>query len=498
MCVARAHGLPVRRLVSEHRWFVAVLLLGLLLRVATSIAYRPMLVGLTDVWAYLGESWQFNIPFHFIGAPDRPFGYPLALWLLARPFGFHAGIVTTLQHLAGLATGTLAYVALVRLGVRRWIAVLAAAFVLFDTHLVALEENLLPETFFTFLLMTAAVLIALARSSLTALALSGVLLGLAATLRFAAFTAAIGWGVYLLWQYWRRPLAIGVAVLGLAIPLGAYGGAHASATGRFGFSDASGRFLYARVAGIADCSKMKVPAGTRSLCQPASQRLNNPVFYLWDSRSPMRHLFPGWGATAAEQHAQDQLLHRFAVAAIRARPFAYLGVAAGDFLHDLTPGYHGLSEENSLELPPRLEPDAGPLAAARWPGFRNEARWPAPLLHGLSKVLATPVWFLAFATVLGVVEFGVWLTRLIRRRPLGLSRWPVTFLFLSMPLATLVGASAVAQYGLRFVVAVAPLIVVGGGLAVEDALEELSASRKTGLRWLRALGASRALRVKAR
>jgi hypothetical protein len=191
-------------------------------------------------------------------------------------------------------------------------------------------------------------------------------------------------------------------------------------------------------------------------------------------------MFPGWGTTADQQHTEDQLLHRFAVAAIRARPFAYLRLTGADFLHDLEPGNHLRYQEQALYLPAKVNPDAGPLAATTWPGYRNQARWPAPVLHQLSRVLRTPRWLLAATTVLAIFELLVWITRAFRRMQSGFPRRYATLLFTGMPLATLVATSATTQYGLRFVVAVAPLLVVGGGLAIEDAIGEWQARRARG------------------
>jgi hypothetical protein len=298
-------------------------------------------------------------------------------------------------------------------------------------------------------------------------------------MRFAALPAAVPWLVYLLWRHWRRPLLVVCAVAGLLVPLGAYAGEHASATGRLGFTDASGLYLYSRVAYIADCSKMHVPAGTRSLCQPGSQRVKDPSYYVWQPTSPDRKLFPGWGATPNIQHHRDGVLRKFAVAAIEARPFAYLGLAGDDFLRFFTPGKQSGYTEAELHLPAHQRSAAGSLAMSVWPSFRNETRWPAPLLYRLGKVFRTPRWLLAATTLLGLVELLVVLVRAIMRRAPLFPRRMGTLLFLGMPLATLVAAAGTAEYGLRYIAAVAPLLFVGGALAVEDALGELSSRRAT-------------------
>jgi hypothetical protein len=464
----------VRGLIREHRWFVGILALGVVLRLATVIAYRPLLMRLTDTWGYLSLSWNLDIPRHFVIAPDRPFGYPLFLWILARPFGFHAIIVTGVQHLAGLITGTLAYATLVRLGVRRLLAVIAAAIILLDTYAIALEHTILAESIYTVLLMAAAFLVVVPRSPLWAVPVAGLLLGAAGTLRLEALVAVLPWLAYVIWRHWRRPALIGLAVLGFAIPTGAYAIAHHHATGRFGFEDAGGTFLYGRVAGIADCSKFHVPAGTRALCQPKSQRVDNPGAYIWDPQySPARKLFPGgWGATAAQQHSQDQVLGRFAKAVIRGEPVQYLGLAGRDFLRFFEPGIQPWEFEADLALPPAQNPDPGPLGNAVWPSYRNQTHWPAPVLSQVSRVFRTPRWLLGVTTLVAFVNLFMILARAISRRPLGFPRKSASLVFNGIALITLVAAAATSLYRARYMVSVAPLLVVGGTLAVEDALAE--------------------------
>jgi hypothetical protein len=462
-----------RGLVREHRWFALIFVVAFVLRLASFIAYRPLIMQLNDPWGYLNLSFHFNINTEFVLAPDRPFGYPLLLWLIARPFGFHAGLVTLLQHLAGLATGTLAYAALVHFRVRRWIAVVAAGIVLLDTYVMALEQTIMPEPFWILMLMAAAFLVAVPRAPTWQLPVAGILLGAAATLRFAALIVVVPWVVYLIWRYWRRPALVLLAVLGFAVPTFAYASAHAGATGRFGLSDASGWFLYGRTAYIADCNKMHVPAGTRFLCQPKSKRVDDPGVYIWNTQlSPARRRFPGWGATPELQRQQDELVGNFARAAIRARPFAYLGLAGRDFLRFFEPGIQPWGYEAELVFPSTVNPDPGPLGTSVWPSFRNEARWPAPVLNELSGVLRTPRWLLAATTLIAIFNLLLVVLRVLRKRPIGYPRAAPTLLFVGMPLSTLVAAAAAAQFGLRYMVSVAPLFVVGGALAMEDALAE--------------------------
>ena len=81
---------------------------------------------------------------------------------------------------------------------------------------------------------------------------------------------------------------------------------HASATGYFGLSEASGWALYSRVALFADCTRFDPPEGTRALCEttPASER-PGADFYGHEPGSPARRLF-------GEPPAGDEQLSEFA------------------------------------------------------------------------------------------------------------------------------------------------------------------------------------------
>src|SRR4051812_10267554 len=130
-----------------------VLVLAAGLRVAAAIAYRPALF-FPDSWVYLGAAYT-EWPVGFI--TDRPSGYPLALKALAL-LGHNLAVVTTVQHLAGLTTGVLAYTLMVRLGVGRWLAAAATAGILFDAYTIAPQQHVLAGGVFSLGPLVSAVL----------------------------------------------------------------------------------------------------------------------------------------------------------------------------------------------------------------------------------------------------------------------------------------------------------------------------------------------------
>ncbi len=253
----------------------ASLAVAVTLRVASQIAYHPVLMQFTDAWAYLNLSRPFDVQTALVLAPERPFGYPLGLAAIWKLFGFHPGVVTLLQHLIGLATGLITYLLLRRWSFAPWIAAAAAAVVLWDLRIVALEQTLMPEVLFTGLCVAALALTVVGRHRPWLLFAAGLMLGLTPTLRVVILATLPIWVLYVFRRNWGHPTAIALALLGLALPLGMYASANAGHTGRLGFSSASGYFLYGRVAHLADCERMQPPADLRFLCErkrPAAGR----------------------------------------------------------------------------------------------------------------------------------------------------------------------------------------------------------------------------------
>ena len=132
--------------------FLAVLGVGVVLRVVTQIAYRPALLYI-DSYRYLGNLHDLSPT-----KTSQPIGY---LVLLLRPLlsvGSLA-VVAGVQHIIGLAMGVAIYALVIRLGARRWIAVLAAVPVLLDAYQLQIEQNIMSETLFEALILGAVVLL---------------------------------------------------------------------------------------------------------------------------------------------------------------------------------------------------------------------------------------------------------------------------------------------------------------------------------------------------
>jgi hypothetical protein len=120
--------------VHGHWPFVVVLSAGLALRVLTEAAYHPALLYI-DSAKYLVSS-----------EGTAPEGYQVLLRLL-DPIGGLA-LVAAVQHAFGLAMAIALYALLLRRGVPRWAATLAAAPVLLDAYQLQLEQTIMPDVLF--------------------------------------------------------------------------------------------------------------------------------------------------------------------------------------------------------------------------------------------------------------------------------------------------------------------------------------------------------------
>lgn len=295
---------PMRRLgrpLLPHLPFGLLLLAGAVLRLLAWRAYRPALL-FPDSRLYLlgaaNEQLQLT----------RPSGYSAFLW----PFlHLHLGglaSITFAQHLMGLAMAVAIYLALLRLRVWPWLAALATAPLLLDSMQLSLEQYVMSDVLFEGLLLAACLLLLWRRRPGAPLLLAaGLALGMAATVRGVgvlllapAAITALALGVPL---GWRRTVLLVVALgVGFALPLTAYMALFNAQHGEFALTTNTSRFLYARLAPIADCRGLDLPAYERSLCptEPPDQRMGSNS-YMWDlRRSPQYHVRRPAGKTVQE------------------------------------------------------------------------------------------------------------------------------------------------------------------------------------------------------
>ena len=461
-----------------------VLAAGVLLRLAVALAYRPALLSV-DSWGYLDVALRAD-PVGF--APERPSGYPLLLGVLLLP-GRSLALVTTVQHLAGLASGVLAYILLLRLGARKAIALAAAAVLLLDVYEVTLEQHLLSEAFFGLALLGAAYL-AIASRGAPGVAASGLLLGLAVTLRTAGLFAVPVWLVYLAWsRRGLRPAAAGLAAL--LVVLCGYAGLHARGDptrqanpGTFSL-DRDGRLVPVRKdRGDRGLPRRRTfPTGPDRCARPADKRSRDADFYLFNTDSPAKQLV-GRHRSGEQQIEDNRMLREFALAIIRAHPWAYAGWSRATRQPSSRPGGRGCRRDRPPA--PRRVPSSRAAAAHRsrarsatpWTlsrstprvrdryeqGYLPRVHWPAGLLVAYQDWFHIPRWLMGLLALVVAVSPLLSLTRLRPR----LARRRETFLLGGMAIAVVVGSAAAANPSVRFLVPMAPLLVCGGTAALLD------------------------------
>ena len=420
-----------------------------------------------DSWGYLYLAYTGN-PISF--TPDRPSGYPVMIRVLGS-VGRDLGIVTTTQHLLGLAVGILVYMLLVQLGANRWVATVVAALVLLDGYVIAMEQYLMAETLFTLCLVLSAYLAAAPPVSRRRLAGSGLMLGLACIVRGAGLFAVPIWLVYILW---RRVggRALVAFLLALAAPILVYNGLQGLTSNGSAFANSDGWFLYGRVAGFANCSDPDIPVAARPLCPRGRQRGQSPDWYVWRLQSPANRMFPA-GATSFGGRA-NSLLRSFAVAVIRDQPATYVNTIVNDTrLYFNT----GSSVNNgggywTLMLPTAQESEVSGVFAQKMREEYTTGTWPhvqfpASLMRGYERAVHSQGWLLEVLAVAWIVAM---LSTLIPRGRRILRRRREVFLLGGSALALMVGTVATVNYNPRFVLPAIPFLLGSGGLLLTDLL----------------------------
>ncbi len=282
---------------AAGRVLLALLVVGVLLRVLAAIGSWPTLSTLEDGYQIYAKAGPFLDPLH-------PAGYALligALGALTRQIV----VLILLQHLAGIASAFFFYAAVRRVTRSDWPGLLPAGMILLGADQIFLEHVVMSESWEV--LAMSAGFYAAARAFDEPLPwwrwplLTGVLLSVAAMLRTAAVLLIVvavvaillygqpgqrGWG-------WRPALAAAAAAAAL---LFVFAGANDAYGPRFGIAPSPGWHLYGMAAQFADCRQFTPAAGTKVLCEtsPSSQR-QGANYYMYDPHSPAVRYFGSIG-----------------------------------------------------------------------------------------------------------------------------------------------------------------------------------------------------------
>lgn len=314
-------GAASRPFLARHWPFCLAFLIGLGLRLVTMLGFPPAIWFGGDSESYVYSALRLS------PSTSRESGYGLML-LLLRPFRSFA-VVTGVQHLLGVVIAAMLYALLRRYGLPGWGATLAALPVLLDAYQIQLEQEILADTAFGFLVMAALTILLWRRDapSIRRTAAAAVLLGLAAAFWPVGLPLLILLLAYVIIRKagWR---AAGAGALAGALPLLLYLGWFDYADGSVAFNDSDGVFLWSRTMTFANCAVIKPPADERALCPDMPVR-DRPAasMWIWEANSPLFRL-PEPRFSAPE----NALARNFALRAIAAQPGAYLRAVAAGFL----------------------------------------------------------------------------------------------------------------------------------------------------------------------
>ncbi|MGE5132182.1 MAG: hypothetical protein ACM32E_04635 [Gemmatimonadota bacterium] len=460
LLAARA-GLPRRW--RAHRLFLAVAALSLLPRVLAALAFRPALFT-ADSFGYLLAG------VHPGPGQTRPAGYPLLLWLLSP---FHSLLlVTTVQHLMGIATAALCYAVLRRWGLPGWGATLAAAPTLFDSRQIMLESTIWPDTLYGLLAAAAvALLLTRARPGARRCAAAGLLLAWCALVRGNGPVLIVPVLAFLLIRRagWR---AVTAGLAAFALPVLGYMTVFWTHYGTFSTTSSDGFFLWSRTMSFASCTVIRPPPGLRPLCPgrqaayrpgparawslPALLHEPAPATYLW---SP--HVWWREDARPGINPGNNALAMRFALAAVEAQPGAYVATVAREVMLTF------LATDRSLSFRTMhftARPDVRHLSPAYWRDLGLYARvgsnshpvQPYAYFLGLYQL---PVYFpgVVFLLVVAAGLAGVLRRWRDRGGPGGLP-WAAAALGIVVPVA-------LHEYHYRYAITAVPLACLAAGLA---------------------------------
>ncbi len=267
----------------QRNWLASILIAaGAALRLMANMAYHPAILYI-DSLKYLYDAWP--------GADPVGYKIPLKATLLFGGLGF----VEFTQHLLGLAIAITIYVVLVRRGAPRWLAAIAMAPVLLDGYQLNVETMIMPDIWFeVFIVGGLAFLLWRPKLTLGMAMIGGALLGCSVGIRQVGEILIVPALVLVIAQGggWRHMLQRATAVTcAFALAVLFYLSASYQLTGHFWISRSSVSLTYGRMAAVADCATLKLPAVEKPLCPDAKQQAAGPDWLDHSIASPLR-LYP--------------------------------------------------------------------------------------------------------------------------------------------------------------------------------------------------------------
>ncbi len=454
--------------------FLLLLVVAVVMRALVTIAFRPGRELFGDSYAYVNSAAHLFDGGRLHLGSFHPDGYPLflsALW-----WTHYTLAVVSVQHLLGLLAGVATYFAVRRLVTRPWLAALAAAPVLLDGYQLDIEQFLLSDTLFLFLVLIACLLVLVPRQPSTAVCgIAGLLIAAATLTRGLGLAVLLPLGVYAVARRlgWRRLVALGACAL---LPVVAYMVQFHQSRGKYALEATDGLWLYGRTAYFADCSKL--PPVQQTICPdvPVSQRLS-PEVYTWSKYDSPLYLRYGRARRPIEGK-------RFAYAVIRSQPLGFLRTTVDGMLRDMSPVRHDVKWAWSVpawQMSPVIHPSATntPLAsetlkgsaATKYPlAVTQKAAFPARFTELYQKVVWT--WGPTLAVALLAVLVAV-----VRRTRKQRQVWVAAALAASGLLLMLIPAMTVVQ-DYRYMLPVQAMLWPAAALAVDALLADRRSSTR--------------------
>lgn len=308
--------MAARAQARRHWLFTIVSGAGLVLRILTQLAYSPALVYI-DTYRYLHGDSSLD-----------PLGYLALLWPVQHAGGLAA--VAAAQHIMGLGMAVAIYVLLLRLGIWRWAAALAAAPVLLDGYQLQAEQTIMPDVLFESLIVAALLLLLWRRNPAAwQVGLAGLALGVAVDVRQVGAVLVIPGAAFLLIRgiRWQRLAKSALVTVGSLIPVLLYMLVQLAVAGHFTFTARNSYVFYGRTAAAANCATLRLPADEQSLC-PAPQVVAELGIdgLVGDPTGPLLSYQPPPGMTI------PAMADRFEGAVVAQQPMAVLGAVHRDFI----------------------------------------------------------------------------------------------------------------------------------------------------------------------
>jgi hypothetical protein len=307
--------------VLRRHWLLAALLVaGLALRLLAQLAYRPALFYI-DSDKYLHNAYG-----------NDPEGYKLPLRAILLVGNFNA--VVAVQHLLGLGIAVVLYVLLLRRGVPRWLAALAAAPVLLDAYQLQSEQTIMPGSWFEALIVAGiAILLWQPALSWRRVVAGGIVLGTSATVAQVgeALIPAAALFVLAAGGDWRRAIGKTAALCAAcALPILAYcTGAYLLGAGFF-LSHQGVTSVYGRMATAVDCATIKLPAAERGLCPTPAQQARGNDWIEFGTYAPVQqHYYDDRDLPRGEL---DTLVTNFSRSVLTQQPLRVLAAYGRDVL----------------------------------------------------------------------------------------------------------------------------------------------------------------------